>query len=66
MMEIKADATGISVRLDADAAAKLLQGLEAMKDEVGSLAGELIQVLRAAGVAVPPGGPVRTEYAGPQ
>ena len=65
-MDIEADATRIAARLDADDAAKLLQGLEAMQEEVGSLAGELIQLLRAAGVAAPPAGPVRSEYAGPQ
>ena len=65
-MDIEADATRINARMNADAAAKLLQGLEAMKGEIGSLAGELIQILRTAGVSVPADGPVRTEYAGPQ
>ena len=65
-MNIEADATRIAARLEADDAAKLLQGLEAMQEEVGSLAGELIQLLRAAGVVAPPVGPARSEYAGPQ
>ena len=65
-MDIEADAARIAARLDAGDAAKLLQGLEAMQEEVGSLAGELIQLLRAAGVVAPPAGPLRSEYAGPQ
>ncbi len=66
MMDIEADATRIAARLNAGDAAKLLQGLEAMQEEVGSLAGELIRLLQEAGVPVLRGGPMRTEYAGPQ
>lgn len=65
-MDIEADATKITARLDVSDAAKLLQGLEAMQEEVGGLAGELVQLLRAAGVVAPAGGPFRIEYAGPQ
>ena len=65
-MNIEADTTQVTARLDVGEAAKLLQGLEAMEGEVGSLATELIQLLRSAGVPLPPAISVRTEYAGPQ
>lgn len=48
-------------------AAHLLQGLEAMRDELGEIADELINLLRGNGIE-PPSQPehVRTEYAGPE
>ncbi len=65
-MNIEADGKQLTARLDAGEAAKLMRGLEGMQGEVGSLAGELIELLRAEGVPAAPSGPLRTEYAGPQ
>ncbi|MES2365162.1 MAG: hypothetical protein ACYCY1_00905 [Sulfuriferula sp.] len=48
-------------------AAHLLQGLEAMRDELGEIAEELINLLRGNGIEPPPKPEhVRTEYAGPE
>ena len=65
-MNIQADGKQLTAHLDAGEAAKLLRGLEGMQEEVGSLASELIAMLRAAGVVAAPEGTIRSEYAGPQ
>ncbi|GCB02010.1 hypothetical protein SFMTTN_2826 [Sulfuriferula multivorans] len=47
--------------------AQLLEGLEAMRDELGEIADELISLLRDSGIELPPKPEhVRTEYAGPE
>ena len=48
-------------------AAHLLEGLEAMRDELGEIADELISLLRSSGIEPPPKPDhIRTEYAGPE
>jgi len=47
--------------------AQLLEGLEAMRDELGEIADELISLLRSSGIEPPPKPEhVRIEYAGPE
>lgn len=55
------------IHLMPNEAAHLLEGLEAMREELGELAEELISLLRGSGVE-PPRKPdhIRTEYAGPE
>lgn len=44
----------------------LLEGLEAMRGELGEIAEELITLLRSTGITLPdPPDHIRTEYAGP-
>ena len=48
-------------------AAHLLEGLEAMRDELGEIADELIGLLRSTGITTPTHPHhIRTEYAGPE
>lgn len=50
------DVPQVAVALPADPneAADLLEGLEALREELGSVADELIELLRQAGVTPPP------------
>lgn len=48
-------------------AAHLLEGLEAMRGELGEIADELIGLLRSTGITLPDQPDhIRTEYAGPE
>ena len=59
--------TNLSVSMRPSDAALLLEGLEALRKELGPIAEELIAFLRGHGIAPPtPPDHVRTEYAGPQ
>ncbi len=47
--------TNLPPDADAKEAADLLEGLEALREELGDIADELIELLRQAGITVPPG-----------
>ena len=54
-MVTDAPQTALPSSADTNEAADLLEGLEALREELGSVADELILLLREAGVTPPPG-----------
>ncbi|MDA8095906.1 MAG: hypothetical protein M0T84_18760 [Betaproteobacteria bacterium] len=67
MKTLSADKSKVQIGVVPEEAALLLQGLEAQRAELGSIAEELIELLRAKGVRPPPSPDhIRTEFLGPE